>query len=233
MALFLCNVTTLETLNVSLLIYDPTCTIRPWRKVGWYVFAPGQTVLPDVLAVDLRTVNGWIGLYAYTASGSMDWQGTDSNTWIAVSNLAHFNQCIDDYKDCPKIVNFKPIFFEGYSDILVYMGPFGGLDSRGSAAEQFHYTQPAVNEMWIMDGSVLVTGMGFVPGTTVYIYWEWAMFDGSVVGSSIFPSSTRVDQEGYISIQIPAIVEHRGGGKLTAQIVDPAYGLTVKKTWIE
>jgi len=234
MALFLCNVT-LETLNVSLLIYDPTCTIggQPWRKVAWYVVAPGQTVLPDVLFVDLRTVNGWIGVYASTASGSKDWQGT-GNAWFAVSNGVHFNQCGDDNTNCPKYVDFKPILFEGHSDILVYMGPFGGLDARGSAAEQFHFTQPAVNDMFVMNGSVLVTGMGFVPGTTVMVLFDYILPDGSFTSNALLPSFTLVDREGYIDILIPAIIPpHSVAGKLTAQILDFAYGLSVKKTWIE
>jgi hypothetical protein len=237
MALFLSNVT-LETLNVSLLIYDPTCTIggQPWRKVAWYVILPGQTVVPDVLAVDLRTVNGWVGLYAYTASGSEEWQGS-GNAWFAVSNGVHFNQCGDDNTNCPKYVDFRPIFFDGNSDILAYIGPYSGLDSDIRAEPHpLHVTPPRINDMyvnWQPQNVVLVNGMGFVPGTVVMVTFEYNLPDGSGSSNVLRPSFTPVNREGYFEILIPVIITPTGVGKFTTQALDFSYGLSATKTGIE
>jgi hypothetical protein len=71
--------------------------------------------------VDLRTVNGIAGLFAFTASGDKDWQGT-GNAFFFVSDGAAFNQCGDDNTNCPKQVDFEVISFAGNSDVITYLG---------------------------------------------------------------------------------------------------------------
>src|ERR1700683_2674886 len=58
MALYINNGSS-ETINVSLLLYDPTCKVgsQPWRKEAWWVINSGQTVKPNALDVNLTTVN--------------------------------------------------------------------------------------------------------------------------------------------------------------------------------
>jgi len=172
--------------------------------------------------------------YVYTASGSEEWQGT-CNAWFAVSNGVHFNQCDDDNTNCPKYVDFRPILFDGNSDILAYIGPYSGLDPIIRAEPHpLHVTPPRVNDILIMDGSVLVAGMGFVPGTAVMVLFDYILPDGSGSTNMLRTSFTPVNRQGYIEILIPAIIPpHSVEGRLTSQILDFAYGLSAKKTWIE
>ena len=87
---------------------------------------------------------------------------------------------------------------------------------------------------WQNQNVVLVTGMGFVPGTEVMVTFEYNLPDGSGSSNVLRPSFTPVNREGYFEILIPAIIApHRVQGKLTTQALDFSYGLSATKTWIE
>jgi hypothetical protein len=186
MALHIAN-TCSETINVALLLYDPGCTLggQPWRKVAWYVIAPGQTIIPNVLNVDLRTVNGWAGLYAYTASGDKDWQGT-GNAWFAVSEGVHFNQCGEDETNCPKWVDFEPILFGGNANIITYVGP---------AARQINSVAPSI-AVTPGEGAFFISGSGFVPGSTINVIYNYFPSYGGVTTNSGAPAVPSVNSSG-------------------------------------
>jgi hypothetical protein len=214
MSLFLNNRSP-ETINVSLLLYDPNCTLggQPWRKVAWYVINPGQTILPDVYYnIDLTTVNGWVGIYAYTASGDADWQGT-GNAWFAVSDGVHFNQCGEDETNTPKWVDFEGVYF-GWPNIVTYIGPSAG---------QINANHPQIS-VSVGSGQFFISGAGFVPGSTVSTIYNYT-YNGNLTTNSGDPDTASVDSSGNFSTFI-SVSTLFYSGNLSVQTVDVNWGLT-------
>jgi len=214
MSLYLNNGSS-EIINVSLLLYDPSCTIggQPWRKLAWYVLNPGQTILPDVYYnVDLTTVNGWVGIYAYTASGDADWQG-QGNAWFQVSDGVHFDQCGEDETNTPKWVDFYGVYF-GHSDIVIYIGPNANEVSSD-------YPHIAVS---VGTAEFFIYGSGFVPGSTVQISYNY-VYDGSITSNTGDPSTAQVDGSGNFSDTVGVSTLYYSGN-LSVQTVDTNWGLT-------
>jgi hypothetical protein len=214
MSLYLNNRSS-ETINVCLLLYDPSCTLggQPWRKVAWYVISPGNTILPDVFYnVDLTKVNGWIGVYAYTASGDKDWQGT-GNAWFRVSDGVHFNQCGEDETNTPKWVDFEGVYF-GWSNIVVYIGP---------AAKEITATHPQINVV-VGSAQFFISGAGFVPGTTVSISYNY-VYDGNLTSNTGAPSTVVIDSAGNFSTFV-GVSTLFYDGNLSVQAVDTNWGLS-------
>jgi hypothetical protein len=89
-----------DTVYIALLWYDPGCSPDPWRKVGWYVAAPGASV--RVVGGDLKNVQdrnfAWFA-QADWADGPC-WSGDPAHNWYAIPHNAAFNQCYDDNTGC-------------------------------------------------------------------------------------------------------------------------------------
>jgi hypothetical protein len=214
MSLYLNNGTT-EVINVALLFFNPSCTIggQPWEKVGWYVISPGQTSLPDVFFnVDLTTVNGWIGIYAYTASGDVQWEG-DGNAWFAVSDGPGFRQCGEDETNTPKLVDFYGVNF-GFPDIIVYISTTG---------EQITPNHPQIFPR-VGSGQFFLSGVGFVPGSTLSIIYNY-VYDGNLTTNSGAPATASVDSDGNFgtTVDVSTLIY---SGNLSVQAVDINWGLT-------
>jgi hypothetical protein len=186
MALHIANISS-ATVNVSLLIFDSGCTVgnQPWRKVAWYVIGPGATIIPDVLAMDLTTVNRFAGVYANSTAGGKDWQGT-GNAWFFVSDGVHFNQCGDDNTNCPKQVDFEVIDFGGNSDVITYLGP---------SAPQIN-TIPSSIAVTPGAGAFFISGRGFAPGSSVNIIYNYFPSSGGVTTNSGSPNVAFIDSSG-------------------------------------
>ncbi|HTQ20660.1 papain-like cysteine protease family protein [Mycobacterium sp.] len=89
-----------DTVYIALLWYDPGCHPDPWRKVGWYGVAPGDSV--QVVQGDLRHAQdrnfAWFA-QADWADGPC-WSGDPAHAWYAIPHNAAFNQCYDDNTGC-------------------------------------------------------------------------------------------------------------------------------------
>jgi hypothetical protein len=222
MALYISN-TTSETLNASLLIYDPSCTIggQPWRKEAWWVIGARQTVKPNALDLNLRTVNQWVGLYAYTASGDKSWQGT-GNAWFEVTGGLGFNQCGENQANCVKWVDYYGLNLNGASEYVAYVGPnsnqvTGGGQSISIAA--------GVNQL--IGPGFYVSGSGFIPGSTITIQWEYA-YDGGVA-ENLSAATITVGSNGTFSDLVP-VYWVTYAGTLNVKAVDSAWGLNASAT---
>jgi len=212
MPLFISN-TSSETISASLLIYDPNCQNtggQPWRKIAWYNSSPGQTIIPDALNVDLRTVNGWAGIYAYGTAGS-DWQGS-GNAWFQVTGGVHFNQCGEDETNCVRWVDFWGTFFNGQPSTIIYVGPSSG---------QITATQPQIS-VNPGSGMFFISGSGFAPGTSVNVVYNY-VYDGNVTSNSGAPSVVSVDSSGNFStfVYVSTLLY---SGTLDVQATDNNFG---------
>lgn len=89
-----------DTVYIALLWYDPGCSPDPWRKVGWYVAAPGASV--QVVSGNLKNVQdpnfAWFA-QADWADGPC-WSGDPAHNWYAIPHNAAFNQCYDNNTGC-------------------------------------------------------------------------------------------------------------------------------------
>jgi hypothetical protein len=218
MSLYLHNGSS-ETINVCLLHYDPDCSGvggQPWRKTAWYVISPGQTILPDIFNIDLTTVNKYAGIYAYTASGSLDWQG-NGNAWFAVSNGVHFDQCGEDEDNTSKWVDFEVVSF-GASNVVAYLsiGDFNG------PIPTLFTDSPRIS-VDVYNGEFYIYGGGFIPGSTVSIIYNY-FSDGRVITDSADPSTAQVNVAGGISgyVLVPTLSNR---GNLNVQAIDNNWGL--------
>lgn len=177
-----------ETVWASLLVYDPRCQGRgqPWRKIAWYSFNPGRTGIPDALGVDLTTVNGWAGIYAYAASGK-NWQGS-GNAWFQVTNRMHFNQCSEDETNCMQWVDFWGVYFNGQSSTIVYIGPDSG---------QIRSTQPCIS-VTPGSGMFFISGRGFAPGSSAMVIYNY-FYGSNIISNSSYPNVVSIDSSGNFS----------------------------------
>jgi hypothetical protein len=216
MALHIANVSS-DTVNVCLLLFDPGCTVggQPWRKVAWYVIGPGQTIVPDVLNVDLRTVNRFAGLFAFNASGDKDWQGTE-NAFFFVSDGVAFDQCAEDNTNTPKEVDFVIIDFAGNSDVITYLGP---------EARQIRSVAPSI-AVSPGSGAFFISGRGFAPGSTVNVVYNYFPSSGGVTTNSGDPATPSVGSSGEFTdiVFVSTLVEP---GQLDVRATDNNFtGLT-------
>jgi len=218
MSLFLSNRNS-QIINVALLMYDPGCTVggQPWRKDGWWVLNPGQTLKPNALDVDLRTVNQWVGIYAYTASGDTSWQGT-GNAWFTVTNGAAFNQCGEVQTNTPKWVDFYGVNFGGAGDYIAYVGPQANVITGHGPSISI-----TAGEGQPFGAEFFISGVGFVPGTSVEIGWEYAY--GGGVAENQTAASITVGSDGTFS-DIIACYWITYQGQLSVKAVDSAWNLT-------
>jgi hypothetical protein len=179
--MLLVNNGTSETLNVSFLIYDPGCSAsgQPWRKEAWWVIPAGQTILPNIFDLDLTSVNGWVGAYAFTASRDKDWQGT-GNAWFKVSNGVHFDQCGENEANCPNWVDFEGMYL-GKPNMIAYFGP-----NRNEIAGPI---APTIS-LTLGDGDFYVSGRGFVPGSNVELTWDFDSGEEFTQGTATLPVSS-------------------------------------------
>jgi hypothetical protein len=187
MALHLGNISR-DTVNVCLAFADPNCTANnwPWRKVAWYVIGPFQTMIPDVFAVDLTTVNGIIALYAIAGSLDKDWQGTGNNWYNVPNGVPAFNQCLGDNTNCPKQVDFEVISFGGNSNLITLLGP---------EAPQIQTLVPSI-AVTPGTGAFFISGRGFAPGSTVNVVYNYFPSSGGVTTNSGAPATPSVDSSG-------------------------------------
>jgi hypothetical protein len=217
MALYINNRTS-ETVNLSLLILDHNCTVggQPWRKEGWWVMKAGQTTNPAPVYVNLTTINGWIGIYAYTASGDKSWQGT-GNAWFEVTNGGAFNQCGENNSNCPKWVDYYGVTPHG-SDFVTYIGP-NANEVSGSAPT----ISIVAGENGVFGPSFYISGAGFIPGSTVTVGWEYVYGDG--VAENLTAATENVGSDGTFS-DIISVYWITYTGTLSVKAVDSAWGLT-------
>jgi hypothetical protein len=222
MALFLNNRSS-EILNVSLLKYDPSCKVggQPWRKEGWWVLNPGQTLKPDAFDVNLTTVNGWAGVYAYTASGDKDWQGT-GNAWFEVTGGNVFNQCGEDETNCKKWVDFYGVLFGGAADYITYIGP-----NANQIAGHAPFISITAGYNQLFGPSFYISGFGFVPGTKVTIGWEYVY--GGGLAENLAATTLVVGGDGTFS-DIIGVYWITYPGTLNVIATDSAWNLTAKAT---
>ncbi len=83
-----------STAYVGVLLLDRQCSPNPWRKVGWYGLAPGQSV------VVLSGQNLPFTRFAWFADIGADAPCWSGNLWYRVPHNAGFNQCYDDNSGC-------------------------------------------------------------------------------------------------------------------------------------
>ena len=213
MALYVDN-TTSETLNVSFLIWDGGCAAsgQPWRKVAWYVIAPGRVIVPDILDVDLTTVNRYAYLYAYTASQDKDWQGT-GNSWGEVSSGVHFDQCLLDETNCVKWVDFETLDFAGHTTDIVYVGP---------NAEEIVLATPTI-EVISGQAQFYVSGTGFSAAGSVTVAFNYVDDNGDLTTGTFTACTSRYGSFSDI-IDVPTLLY---SGELAVEVTDVNYpGLT-------
>jgi hypothetical protein len=186
------------------------------------VINPGQTILPDVYYnVDLTKVNGWVGIYAYTASGDAAWQGT-GNAWFAVSDGVGFDQCGEDESNTPKWVDFVGVYF-GWPNIVVYTSsyptPIGGFVTN------LNSNHPQIS-VTVGSGQFFISGAGFVPGSTVSTLYNY-VYDGNSnsTSNSGDPYTTSIDSFGNFSTYFPVSTLFYSGN-LSVQTVDTNWGLS-------
>lgn len=208
MALFLNN-RYRETINVSLLLYDPGCSGsgQPWRKEAWWVIQPGQTILPDAMNVDLTTVNGWVGMYAFSETGDADWQGA-GNAWFMVSDGVWFNQCGEDESKCAKWVDYKGMYL-GHPDMIAYVGSTAG-ELQGPVAPYIYVSQGY--------GEFYVSGSGFVPYGTVTLIWDFKTNTDFTQGTETL--NVALDGTIYQTISSSVLIYE---GTLDAQATDDTF----------
>jgi hypothetical protein len=222
MALYLSNRTS-ETINVSLLLYDPSCTLggQPWRKEAWWVISAGQSVKPNALDVNLTTVNGWVGIYAYTASGDKNWQGT-GNAWFEVTGGLHFDQCGEDETNCTKWVDYYGVQFAGDPEYVTYIGP--NANEVSGHAPSISIT---AGENTLVGPGFFISGAGFIPGSTITIGWEYVYEDG--LAENLTATTITVGSDGSFS-DIVGVYWITYAGTLSVKATDSAWGLNASAT---
>lgn len=89
-----------EDVYIALLWFDNTCKPDPWRKIGWFLAAPGETV--EVFSGDLQQLQdpnwAWFAEAGY-ADGPC-WSGDPNHSYYAIPHNASFDQCYDDNTGC-------------------------------------------------------------------------------------------------------------------------------------
>jgi hypothetical protein len=221
MSLYLNNGSS-ETINVCLLHYDAGCSAvggQPWKKTAWWVISPGQTIIPGTFYnVDLTTVNRYAGIYAFSASGKFDWQGS-GNAWFEVSNGVHFDQCGEDENNTPKWVDFEVVSF-GASNVVAYLS--AGVNLNGPITGVATDSPRILLHVYM--GQFYIYGAGFIPGSTVSIVYNYVS-DGSVTTDSGDPYTAVVDAYGQIARYVP-VSTLLNPGSLYVQAIDNNWGLT-------
>lgn len=92
-----------DTVYISLLWFDASCSPQPWRKIGWFSAAPQAKI--EVVSGDLRDLSnrefGW-----FAESGGADGPSWSGDRWYKVPHNAAFNQCYDDDTGCNAVWPF-------------------------------------------------------------------------------------------------------------------------------
>jgi hypothetical protein len=93
-----------DTAYVSMVWFDRSCGDVPWKKMGWFVVAPGKTF--EFFSGDLRNLpNHNFAWFAVAGNSSgPTWSG---DTHYRIPTNAAFNQCHMDDTGCD---NLRPFF---------------------------------------------------------------------------------------------------------------------------
>lgn len=111
------------TVSVAVLGYDQSCP-NPWRKLGWYNAAPGQSVQVwhGTLQTPQTSMNWYF--YAYASDGAY-WAGADVTA--VITKPAAFNQCWLDNSGDNVTVGMRHFDINGYDDYTVNLVPSSGI----------------------------------------------------------------------------------------------------------
>jgi hypothetical protein len=118
-----------NTVWISFVYPDATCTPTPFRKMGWWQVDSLQ--LFNAWNIDLKTINptgNFILNAAFFAEEFRDeegatWSGTGNN-WYQISDV-QFNQCYDVNTNCTRQPDFVPLNLAG-EDFVIWLGPAAG-----------------------------------------------------------------------------------------------------------
>jgi len=95
------------TAYVGVLLLDGSCKPNPWRKLGWYGLASGES------AVVISDQNLPFTKFAWFADIGADGPCWSGNLWYRVPHNAAFNQCFDDDSGCNALWPFHPGSYGG------------------------------------------------------------------------------------------------------------------------
>jgi len=114
-----------STAYVGVVLLDRGCSPDPWRKIGWYALASGQSIVV-VGARNLPFTNfAW---YADIGADAPCWSG---NRWYRVPHSAAFNQCFNNNTGCNALSAYQ-IGWYGGADF-----PHTTVDLRGPEESPF------------------------------------------------------------------------------------------------